>query len=141
MSPLGMVSTWDLSLQKSPGVLDSASRGHGTGLRAQRSRKSEAYREGRTIRFAWRWDGARPDVDVVYLLVRAAMRASRPVLIWLSGATKSRLEGSMELAVVIVAAMLGPNCCMENKGRDEKICENESAMGYKLCLLARILLA
>lgn len=66
-------------MEKSPGILDSAIKGHGTGLRAQRSRKSAAYLEGRITRFAWRWDGARPEVDFVCVLLREARRAAMPV--------------------------------------------------------------
>ena len=68
-----------MSIEKSPGTLDSAIRGHGTGFRAQRSRKSAAYLEGRMMRLAWRYEGASPEVDFVYRLLLEARRAAMPV--------------------------------------------------------------
>jgi hypothetical protein len=62
-------------------VLDSAISGHGTGFLAQRLRKSLAYRDGKTIRLACKYPGARPEVDVVCSLLRDASRACCPVII------------------------------------------------------------
>jgi hypothetical protein len=46
----------------SPGLVDVARRGHGTGFLAHRSWKSFAAADGRTRRFAWIWPGAMLDV-------------------------------------------------------------------------------
>lgn len=70
---------YDLKESKHPGAVDSASRGHGTGFRAQRLRKSKAYFDGRIMRFAWIEPGARPAVGDVKPPEREVRRTERPV--------------------------------------------------------------
>jgi hypothetical protein len=70
---------YDFTESQLPIDEDSAINGHGTGFRAQRIRKSSAYRDGRMMRLACRYDGAKPDVTVVWSPFRDALRILAPV--------------------------------------------------------------
>lgn len=71
--------TQDIISEKLPTLDDSASSGHGTGLRWQSLLKSSAYFDGSTSMFAWMYPLATPVVGTVSVLARASARASCPV--------------------------------------------------------------
>lgn len=102
-----MCGMQDFNLSKQPGTADSASSGQGTGLRAQRRRKSLAYREGRTMRLAWRSPGARPAVTVSCEPLLQACRTSWAVV---SGESDASFGGSTIVVVVAIVDLANDGC-------------------------------